>query len=231
MWPGVEETDFSSLRALVYGLTETTGAITQLKGVDHDPMNRPKLLRSCGTPHPWVEVRIVDANGEDVSVGTVGELWTRSSQNMPGYWNNTHATAATITPDGWVKTGDAGYLDDEGYIYLYDRVKDMIVSGGENIYPALVENVLMTHDDVADVAVIGVPDDTWGEAVKAIVVPTSGASPTDADLIAFARERLAGFKLPKSVDFTTELTRNPSGKLLKRQLREPSWAGAERRVH
>ena len=255
MWPGVEETDFSSLRALVYGaspisddvlvkgmkrfgcefigvygLTETTGAITQLKGDDHDPVNRPKLLRSCGKPHPWVEVRIVDANGEDVPVGTVGELWTCSSQNMPGYWNNPGATAATITPDGWVKTGDAGYLDDEGYIYLYDRVKDMIISGGENIYPAEVENVLMTHDDVADVAVIGVPDDTWGEAVKAVVVPTSGASPTDADLIAFARERLAGFKLPKSVDFTTELPRNPSGKLLKRQLREPYWAGAERRV-
>jgi long-chain acyl-CoA synthetase len=177
-----------------------------------------------------VEVRIVDANGEDVPVGTVGELWTRSPQNMAGYWNNPTATSATVTPDGWLKTGDAGYLDDEGYIYLFDRVKDMIVSGGENVYPAEVENVLMTHPDVGDVAVIGVPDEKWGEAVKAVVVPAAGTSPVQEDLIAFARDLLAGYKLPKSVDFAAELPRNPSGKLLKRQLREPYWAGVERRV-
>ena len=189
MTPGVEKTDFSSLRTLVYGaspisddvlikglerfgcefigvygLTETTGAITQLKGPDHDPVNRPELLRSCGRPHPWVEVRFVDANGEDVSTGSIGELWTRSPQNMAGYWNNPIATAATVTPDAWLKSGDAGYLGEDGYIYLFDRVKDMIVSGGENIYPAEVENVLMAHDDVGDVAVIGIPDATWGEA-------------------------------------------------------------------
>jgi len=163
-------------------------------------------------------------------VGTVGELWARSSQNMLGYWDNPDATASTITADGWLKSGDAGYLDDDGYIYLYDRVKDMIVSGGENIYPAEVENVLMAHDDVGDVAVIGVPDETWGEAVKAVVVPAAGTSPSEADLIAFARARLAGYKLPKSVDFADELPRNPSGKLLKRQLREPYWAGVERRI-
>ncbi len=255
MTPGVETTDFSSLRALVYGaspisddvlvkglhrfgcefigvygLTETTGAITQLTAADHDPVARPHLLRSCGKPHPWVEVRIVDADGADVPVGTVGELWARSSQNMLGYWNNPDATASTITADGWLKSGDAGYLDDDGYIYLYDRVKDMIVSGGENIYPAEVENVLMAHDDVGDVAVIGVPDETWGEAVKAVVVPAAGTSPSEADLIAFARDRLAGYKLPKSVDFADELPRNPSGKLLKRQLREPYWAGVDRRI-
>ena len=200
--PGVEETDFSSLRTLVYGaspisddilvkgmerfgcefiqvygLTETTGAITHLDGADHDPVNKAELLRSCGKPYPWVEVRIVDANGEDVPAGTVGELWTRSPQNMAGYWNNPTATAATVTPDGWLKTGDAGYLDDDGYIYLHDRVKDMIVSGGENVYPAEVENVLMTHPDVGDVAVIGVPDEKWGEAVKAVVVPAAGTAP------------------------------------------------------
>ena len=253
--PGVEDTDFSSLRALVYGaspitddvlvkgmerfgcefiqvygLTETNGAITHLEDVDHDPQRRPHLLRSCGKPFAWVEVRVVDTNGEDVPVGTVGELWTRSPQNMAGYWNNPKATEATVTPDGWLKTGDAGYLDDEGFIYLFDRVKDMIVSGGENVYPAEVENALMTHPEVGDVAVIGVPDDKWGEAVKAVVVPAAGASPVPEDLIAFARERLAGYKLPKSVDFATELPRNPSGKLLKRQLREPYWEGAERRV-
>ncbi len=255
MTPGVEETDFSSLRALVYGaspitddvlvkgierfgcefiqvygLTETTGAITQLDGVDHDPEKRPELLRSCGRPYPWVELRVVDGEGNDVPTGTVGELWTRSGQNMVGYWDNPEATAAAVTADGWFKTGDAGYLDDEGFVYLHDRVKDMIVSGGENVYPAEVENALMTHPDVADVAVIGVPDERWGEAVKAIVVKAGDSDPSEADLIAHARTLLAGFKLPKSVDFAETLPRNPSGKLLKRELREPYWEGIDRRV-
>ncbi|HTI73994.1 MAG TPA: long-chain-fatty-acid--CoA ligase [Mycobacterium sp.] len=247
------ETDFSSVRAIVYGaspitddvlvkglkrfgceflqvygLTETTGSITQLD--EHDPLNLPGLLRSCGKPYPWVDVRIVDKAGDDVPTGTVGELWTRSPQNMLGYWNNVGATAATVTPDGWLKTGDAGYVDDDGYIYLHDRVKDMIVSGGENVSPAEVENVLMTHPAVGDVAVIGVPDERWGEAVKAVVVPVAGAAPSEAELIAYARERLAGFKLPKSVDFADVLPRTPSGKLLKRTLREPYWEGVERRI-
>lgn len=246
--PGVETTDFTSLRAIVYGAspitddvlvralerfscdllqvygqTETTGSITQLDR--HDP----ELLRSCGKPFGWVEVRIVDEAGADVPVGTVGEVWTRSRQNMRGYWNNPDATAATLTPDGWLKTGDAGYLDSEGYLFLHDRVKDMIVSGGENVYPVEVENVLMTHSAVADVAVIGVPDATWGEAVKAIVVP-AGGTPTEAELIAYARDRLAGFKLPKSVSFAESLPRTPSGKVLKRALREPYWEGVGRRI-
>ncbi len=257
--PGVDSTDFSTLRALVYGaspitdtvlvkgmetlgcefiqvygLTETTGAITQLDGVDHDPVNRPELLRSCGRPYPWVEVRIVEpSTGEDVPVGQVGELWTRSRQNMAGYWNNPVATAEALTPDGWFRTGDAGYTDADGYLYLHDRVKDMIVSGGENVYPAEVENVVAKHPAVADVAVIGVPDERWGEAVKAIVVPAAGVEANDetaADIIAYARERLAGYKLPKSVDYAEVLPRNPSGKLLKRELREPYWEGVERRV-
>jgi long-chain acyl-CoA synthetase len=254
--PGVESTDFSSLRALVYGaspitdtvltrametfgceliqvygLTETTGAITQLDGKDHDPAGRPNLLRSCGRPYPWVEVRIVDApTGNDMATGEVGELWTRSHQNMAGYWDDADATSAAITPDGWFRTGDAGYYDTDGYLFLHDRVKDMIVSGGENVYPAEVENVLMMHPGVADVAVFGVPDDRWGEAVKAIVVRADDVDTSPAELIAFARERLAGYKLPKSVDFATSLPRNPSGKLLKRQLREPYWAGTDRRV-
>lgn len=259
MAPGVEDTDFSTLRALVYGaspitdkvlvqaievmgcelvqvygLTETTGAITQLDGTDHDPENRPEVLRSCGRPYPWVEVRIVDAaTGEDKALGEVGEMWTRSHQNMAGYWNNPDATAAAVTPDGWFKTGDAGYADADGFLYIHDRVKDMIVSGGENVYPAEVENVLMKHPAVADVAVIGVPDERWGEAVKAIVVPAAGAepgAPTEAELIAFARQHLAGYKLPKSVDHAEALPRNPSGKLLKRELREPYWADTDRRV-
>ncbi len=259
--PGVESTDFSSLRALVYGaspitdrvlvagmdtfgcefiqvygLTETTGAITQLDGVDHDPEGRPHLLRSCGRPYPWVEVRIVDSStGEDVPVGQVGELWTRSHQNMAGYWNNPAATAEAITPDGWFRTGDAGYFDEDGYLFLHDRVKDMIVSGGENVYPAEVENVVARHPAVADVAVIGVPDDRWGEAVRAVVVVAEGegAEPgpeLEADIIAFARQQLAGYKLPKAVDFADVLPRNPSGKLLKREIRASYWAGRDRQV-
>jgi long-chain acyl-CoA synthetase len=256
MTPGVEDCDFSTLRALVYGaspitdkvliqgmerfgcefiqvygLTETTGAITQLDGKDHDPVNRPQLLRSCGKPYPWVEFRAVDPDsGEDAEVGKVGELWTRSHQNMKGYWNNPEATEQAVTPDGWFKTGDAGYLDEEGFIFLHDRVKDMIVSGGENVYPAEVENVLMKHPEVADVAVIGVPDAKWGEAVKAVVVRAKDSEVTEQDLITFTREHLAGYKLPKSVDFAAELPRNPSGKLLKRELREPFWQGVERRI-
>jgi long-chain acyl-CoA synthetase len=149
---------------------------------------------------------------------------------MAGYWNNPDATSAAITPDGWFKTGDAGFFDEDGFIFLHDRVKDMIVTGGENVYPAEVENVLMKHPDVADVAVIGVPDDKWGEAVKAVVVRAQGSEVSEADLIGFSREHLAGFKLPKSVDFAEALPRNPSGKLLKREIREPYWEGVERRI-
>jgi long-chain acyl-CoA synthetase len=214
----------------VYGLTETSGAITQLEAADHDPVGRPELLRSCGKPYPWVEVRIVDAAGEDVSDGQVGELWTRSVQNMAGYWNNPAATAAVLTPDGWFRTGDAGYRDAEGFLYLHDRVKDMIVTGGENVYPIEVENVLMRHPRVADVAVIGVPDETWGEAVKAVVVAAPGGTPAPDELIGFCRQHLAGYKCPKSVDYATTLPRNPSGKLLKRELRAPYWEGVARQI-
>ena len=216
---------FGSVFAQVYGMTETTGSVTQLDGADHVA----HLLRSCGKPYPWVQLRIVGPDGTDVAPGDVGEVWTRSAQNMLGYWNNPDATAATLRPDGWLRTGDAGYLDD-GYLYLHDRLKDMIVSGGENVYPAEVENVLMTQPGVADAAVIGVPDERWGEAVKAVIVASPGAELSAEDVIAYARTRLGGFKLPKSVDFVAALPRNPSGKLLKRELREPYWAGTDRRI-
>jgi long-chain acyl-CoA synthetase len=256
--PGAADGDYSTLRSIVYGaspitdevllramktfrcdfiqvygLTETTGAITELPAADHDPGGaRAHLLRSAGKPFPGVEMRMVDpATGQDCAPGAVGELWTRSVQNMKGYWGKPDDTARTILPDGWLRTGDAGYLDVEGYIYLTDRVKDMIVSGGENIYPAEVENALMSHPSIADVAVIGVPDDRWGETVKAIVVPKPKTSPTPDEIIAFARRSLAHFKCPTSVDFAATLPRNPSGKLLKRELREPYWKGHTRRIH
>jgi long-chain acyl-CoA synthetase len=217
----------------VYGLTETTGAITQLDPADHDPTGlRAHLLRSAGKPYPWVELRIVDpATGEDCPAGGVGELWTRSPQNMKGYWNRAQETAETLGGDGWLRTGDAGYLDGEGYVYLTDRVKDMIISGAENIYPAEVENALADHPGIADVAVIGVPDARWGETVKAIVVRAPGADPAPDEIIAHARQRLAHFKCPTSVDFAPALPRNPSGKVLKRELREPYWTGHTRRIH
>jgi long-chain acyl-CoA synthetase len=150
---------------------------------------------------------------------------------MAGYWNLPEATASTIGPDGWLRTGDAGYIDEDGYVYIHDRVKDMIISGGENIYPAEVESAIYGHPDVADVAVIGVPDEKWGEAVKAMVVRKPGTAPTPDDIIAFARSRIANFKVPKSVDFIEALPRNASGKILRRELREPFWAGKARRVN
>jgi long-chain acyl-CoA synthetase len=254
---GAAERDYSSLRSIVYGaspitnevlraamktfrcpfiqvygLTETTGAITQLPAVDHATEGpRARLLRSAGKAFPWVELRIVDPASEaDVAPGGVGEVWTRSVQNFKGYWARPDDTARTVTSDGWLKTGDAGYLDADGYLFLTDRVKDMIISGGENVYPAEVENALAEHPAVADVAVIGVPDERWGETVKAIVVPRPGVTADGDEIIAYARTRLAHYKCPTSVDVATTLPRNPSGKLLKRELREPYWRGRERGI-
>ena len=150
---------------------------------------------------------------------------------MKGYWRKPGQTAEVMLPGGWLRTGDGGSFDADGFLYLHDRLKDLIVSGGENVYPAEVENVLMKHPDVADVAVVGVPDDRWGEAVKAVVVRREGSDITGEALITFAREHLAGYKLPKSVDFTDALPRNPSGKLLKREIRAPYWEGSERSIN
>ena len=215
--------------AQVYGLTETTGAITYLPPEDHDE-KVPDRLKSCGKAMHGVEIRAVDANGNEVATGEVGEIVTRSPQNMLGYWNQPEATRRAIRND-WFHTGDAGYFDKDGYIYIYDRVKDMIISGGENIYPAEVESVLFSHPAVADVAVIGVPDDKWGEAVKAIIVKRSGAEVTPEELITFARQRIAGYKAPRSIDFVETLPRTPTGKILKRELRKPFWVAQERQVH
>ncbi len=222
--------------AQVYGLTETTGAITSLMPGDHDPDGpRAALLRSAGRPFDHVELRIVDAgSGEDLLPGEVGEVWARSDQNMLGYWNKPDETAAVLSDDGWFRTGDAGWIDGDGYLFLHDRIKDMIVSGGENVYPAEVENALLAHPSVADAAVIGVPDEKWGETVKAVVVRTPGAPDDEAlaaDIIADTRTRLAHYKCPTSVDFVEALPRNPSGKVLKRDLRLPYWEESERNIN
>jgi long-chain acyl-CoA synthetase len=217
----------------VYGMTETTGAITALPFEDHDPDGpRRGLLRSAGKPLEGVDIRIVDPDtGREAGVGEVGEVQTRSAYNMAGYWGKSEETAATIGTDGWLRTGDAGYFDAEGYLYLHDRIKDMIVSGGENIYPAEVENVLLSHPEIIDAAVIGIPDERWGETVKAIVVLAPGADVEESVLIAHCRASLAHYKCPTSVDRSDALPRNPSGKILKRELRAPYWAQQERRIH
>ena len=214
----------------MYGMTETTGTIVALPPEDHDPAGNERM-RSAGKALPGVEIAILDEAGKPLPPRTVGEIATRSIANMAGYWNMDEATAKTIDAEGWLRTGDAGYMDEDGYIYIHDRVKDMIISGGENVYPAEVENAIFGHPDVADVAVIGVPDEKWGEAVKACVVRKPGTDPTPEDIIGWARARIAGFKAPKSVDFIEALPRNPSGKILRRELRDPYWAGKTRRVN
>jgi long-chain acyl-CoA synthetase len=214
-----------------YGMTETTGTIIYLPPQDHDPKGARRMA-SAGLPMPGVEIRIMDADGKVLGPNQTGEICTRSVANMVGYWRNDKATSDTVDNEGWLRTGDAGYLDEDGYLFIQDRIKDMICSGAENVYPAEVENAIHGHPDVAEVAVIGVPDDTWGEAVKAIVVPKPGAAPNADSIIAFARERIAHFKAPKSVDIRAEpLPRSASGKILRRELREPYWAGRDRRVN
>jgi acyl-CoA synthetase (AMP-forming)/AMP-acid ligase II len=213
----------------MYGMTETSGTIVALPPEDHQATGGPRM-RSAGKALPGVELAILDEEGRRLPPNEVGEIAIRSPANMSGYWNLPEATAKTIDAEGWLRSGDAGYLDEDGYLFIHDRVKDMIISGGENVYPAEVENAVYGHPDVAEVAVIGVPDPKWGEAVKAIVVRKPGRDPTPEEIIAWSRERIAGFKAPKSVDFIDALPRNASGKILRRELREPYWAGLERRV-
>ncbi len=213
----------------LYGMTEAHGSVTALPPEEHDPDN-PARMRSVGKPLGDFEIKVVGGDGNELPAMEVGEILIRGPKIMPGYWNLPEATASAIR-DGWFHSGDAGYFDAEGYLYIHDRVKDMIVSGGENVYPAEVESALFSHDAVADVAVIGVPDPRWGEAVKAIVVTKDGAAVSADDLIGHARARIAGYKVPKSIDFADALPRNPSGKILKRELRKPFWEGREKQVN
>ena len=244
--PGVETADLSSLelfgygaapmgdtllrRALdvlkckfmqSYGMTEASGTVVELDPADHDPGGpRSALLRSIGRPVPWVELRVIDPQTmREAETGKVGEIWLRSRMIMKGYWNKREATAEAIVEDGWFRTGDAAYLDENGYVFLFDRFKDMIISGGENIYPAEVENAMIGHPAVQEVGVIGVPHERWGETPMAIVVLKPGASAEPAELLEFTRGRLARYKCPTVVTFAPTLPRNASGKLLKRELR------------
>jgi long-chain acyl-CoA synthetase len=254
--PGAGERDYSALRSIayggspitttvlkaalrtfkcplfgVYGLTETTGGVVQLDAADHEPDGpREHLLRSAGRPFPWVDMKIVDpVTGDRLAPGRVGEVWLRAPNVSPGYFDRPAETASAHASEGWLRTGDGGYVDDDGYLFLTDRIKDMIVSGGENVYPAEVEEALAQHPAVDEVTVIGIPDERWGEAVKALVIPVAGARPGVEELLTFARERLAGYKLPRSIDFVDEFPRTPSGKVVKQTLRA-NYAGVPRPV-
>ncbi len=254
--PGAAERDYSSLKALsygaspmplpvmraslklfpgvmqqVYGMTEQSGVVSVLGPADHADLAVAHRLVSAGQAIAGVEIEIRDpVTGEPVTVGAPGEIWVRSEQVMGGYWGQPEATAATITADGWLRSGDGGHMDADDYIYVTDRIKDMIISGGENIYPAEIERVLAEHPSLQDVAVIGVPDERWGEVPKAVVVAAPGATIDTDELLAWCRERLASFKCPKTNDVVAELPRNPTGKILKKDLRKPYWAGRERQV-
>jgi len=213
-----------------YGATETTGTIAYLPPQDHSH-NGNKRMRGAGLPVTGTEIRIVDTKRNVLGPDEIGEIQVRSTCNMVGYWKREDATKEALCAEGWFSTGDAGYLDSDGYLYIADRFKDMICSGAENVYPNEVENAIFGHPAVQEVAVIGVPDEKWGEAVKAVVVLKAGHEASEEDIIAYARERIGGFKLPKSVDFIAALPRNATGKVLRRTLREPHWAGRERQVN
>lgn len=208
-----------------YGMTETAGTVVTLAPEDHDPGGpNAHRLRSCGRPMPWNEVMLVDPlTGAPTPTGEVGEIRIRSRVVMLGYWNKPEETANSITSDGWLCTGDAAYMDSDGYIYMHDRLKDMIVSGGENIYPTEIENVLYAHPDVSMAAVIGVPHERWGETPKAFVVAREGAQTSAEELMAFTRSQLAHYKCPTSIVLVKTLPQNASGKILKKEMRDAQW--------
>ena len=253
--PRAKETDFSALRYLLYGaapmplellkeavatmpntgflqaygMTETTGTICSLPPEDHDIAGNIRM-RSAGKAVPGAEIQIRGPDNTELPRGEIGEVCVRAPSNTAGYWKLPDATRDTIDPDGWLHTGDAASMDEDGYVYIQDRIKDMIISGGENVYPAEVESAIYGHPAIAEVAVIGVPSDRWGEEVKACCVAKPGATIDEGDVIAWARERIAAFKVPKSIDIIPEMPRNPTGKILRRELRAPYWEGQDRQV-
>jgi len=211
-----------------YGATESLGAITILRPEQHD-LEQEGKLRSCGTPLPLIELRIVNEAGTEVADGEIGEFQVRSPALFVGYRNQPEATAAVLR-EGWYRTGDAGYRDKDGLLYIVDRIKDMIVTGGENVYSAEVEQAIQKHPAVAMSAVVGAPDPRWGERVTAIVVLKKGSSATAQDLEQHCRTLIAGFKVPKDIKFADALPISPAGKVLKRVLRDALWQGQGRTV-
>ena len=216
-----------------YGCTESSALITYLPKEDHmfeEKHKKLKRLASCGVPIMACDVRVVNEKEEDIKPGEVGEIIERGDDTMIGYWKDPERTAETLR-NGWLYTRDMATVDEEGYIYIVDRKADMIISGGYNIYPTEVEEVLYRHPAVFEASVIGVPDDLWGESVKAIVVLKEGMKATEDELIQHCKNYLSSYKKPKSVDFVRDLPKNPYGKILRRKLREKYWAGQERMVH
>jgi long-chain acyl-CoA synthetase len=215
-----------------YGQTETAGICTLLGPEDHNPDGpNAHRLRSAGKPILFCELKIIDDAGRELPSGTVGEIAIRGSGNMLGYWNRPEETAKTLR-NGWIHSGDAGYVDADGYVYIVDRTKDMIISGGENIYSAETESALSMHPDVAECAVIGVPDDKWGERVHAIVRLKPGSKEDAANLILFCKTKIAGYKCPATISFRSEpLPLSAAGKVLKRELRAPFWKDRDRAVN
>ncbi|MCG6879627.1 MAG: long-chain fatty acid--CoA ligase [Deltaproteobacteria bacterium] len=255
--PAVDKYDHGSLKALNYGgapmlvedlkqaMAKLGPCLVQLFGQGESPMtitylphgdhlrdgspDQMKRLSSAGFPRTDVEVEIFDGNDKELPPGETGEIVTRSDLVMKGYWRNPEATRETVK-NGWLHTGDMGYMDEKGYLFLMDRSKDMIISGGENIYPREIEEVLIRHEAVREVAVIGIPDHKWGEAIKAVVALLPGQSATEEELIAFCRDNIASYKKPKSVDLVSELPKNNYGKILKRDLRARYWKNKTRKV-
>jgi acyl-CoA synthetase (AMP-forming)/AMP-acid ligase II len=222
---------FPNVFVQVYGMTEACGVVSTLGPAEHADAEHPELLLSAGKPIPGVRIEVRDpTTGAAVPAGEAGEICVHTEQLMAGYWGKPEATASAIGADGWYRSGDGGHMDADGYVFVTDRIKDMIISGGENIYPAEIERVLAEHPGVADVAVISVPDERWGEVPKACVVATPGTTVDEAELLAYCREHLASYKCPKSVDVLDELPRNPTGKILKKDLRAPYWEGRDRQI-
>jgi len=256
-YPGVRQYDLSSLKGIFYGaapispavveqaialfgpilsqgygMSETTSFISVLTASEHlDALNNcPARLSSCGRPVFDTEVRVVNEEGRDVKTGEMGEIIARGADIMQGYYKDPGLTAETIQ-NGWIHSSDMAKVDDEGYIYIVDRKKDMIISGGFNVYPSEVENILYTHPAVFEACVVAVPDEKWGEAIKAVVVLKPGTEVTAEALIAHCERFLSSFKKPRSVDFVKELPKNPNGKIAKRLVKDFYWTGKERRVN
>jgi len=216
----------------LFGQGESPMTITYLPHRDHVLEGTPeqmKRLGSVGIQRTDVEVRIFDAEDKELPPSEMGEIVTRSDLVMKGYWRNPEATEKTLR-NGWLHTGDVGYMDKEGYLFIMDRSKDMIISGGENIYPREIEEVIIQHPAVREVAVVGVPDTKWGEAIKAVVALVPGKATTEKELISFCKDNIASYKKPKSVDFVDELPKSNYGKILKREIRDKYWKDQDRQI-